>query len=53
MTDEVLPLLVIRPDRPHASVTILNTGSIRFDVFQGAFTRNDQVSVECERSDLP
>ena len=41
MTSEVIPLLVTRPDRgaPHV---ILNTGSIRFDIFEGPFTRNTQ-----------
>ena len=43
MTSKVLPLLIARPDRPHAVYTILNSGSIRFDVFKGPFTRNDQV----------
>lgn len=44
LTSHILPLLVQRPDRPYPSVTLLNTGSIRFDVFKGSFTRNDQVS---------
>lgn len=44
LTDKVLPLLVTRPDRPHPSLTVLNSGSIRFDIFKGPFTRNDQVS---------
>lgn len=43
MVSHVLPLLVNRPDRKHAHMTILNTGSIRFDIFKGPFTRNDQV----------
>ncbi|ORY78038.1 Metallo-dependent phosphatase-like protein [Leucosporidium creatinivorum] len=42
LTDKVLPLLVTRPDRPYPSLTILNSGSIRFDIFKGPFTRNDQ-----------
>ncbi|KAL8280258.1 hypothetical protein RQP46_007372 [Phenoliferia psychrophenolica] len=42
MTSKVLPLLVDRPDRPSPAYTILNSGSIRFDVFKGPFTRNDQ-----------
>lgn len=44
MTSKVLPLLVDRPDLPYSHITILNTGSIRFDIFKGPFTRNDQVS---------
>lgn len=43
MVSEVLPTLIDRPDRPFDSITILNSGSIRFDVFKGPFTRNDQV----------
>ncbi|KAI5475343.1 5'-Nucleotidase/apyrase family protein [Pseudohyphozyma bogoriensis] len=42
MTSKVLPLLIDRPDRPYPRVTILNSGSIRFDIFKGPFTRNDQ-----------
>ncbi|GAA5825830.1 hypothetical protein JCM11251_000017 [Rhodosporidiobolus azoricus] len=43
LTTRVLPLIVHRPDRPTPTpFTILNTGSIRFDVFKGDFTRNDQ-----------
>lgn len=41
LTSEVLPLLVTRPDRAKPLV-ILNTGSIRFDIFEGPFTRNTQ-----------
>jgi hypothetical protein len=43
LTTRVLPLLVTRPDRPYPTLTILNTGSVRFDIFKGPFTRNDQV----------
>ncbi|KAM0786669.1 hypothetical protein ACM66B_002117 [Microbotryomycetes sp. NB124-2] len=42
MTSDVLPSLIRRPDRLYESVTILNTGSVRFDIFKGDFTRNDQ-----------
>ncbi|KAK4701247.1 hypothetical protein P7C70_g4988, partial [Phenoliferia sp. Uapishka_3] len=42
MTSKVLPLLIKRPDRPNKAVTILNSGSIRFNIFKGPFTRNDQ-----------
>ncbi|GAA6007091.1 hypothetical protein JCM10207_001503 [Rhodosporidiobolus poonsookiae] len=42
VTTKVLPLLIQRDDRPHKPFTVLNTGSIRFDVFKGPFTRNDQ-----------
>lgn len=44
LTSRVLPLLVnsARPDRPWPSLTILNSGSVRFDIFKGDFTRNDQ-----------
>lgn len=43
MTSKVLPLLVRRDDRPFQHLTVLNSGSIRFDIFKGEFTRNDQV----------
>ncbi|KDE05657.1 hypothetical protein MVLG_04028 [Microbotryum lychnidis-dioicae p1A1 Lamole] len=42
LTTRVLPLLVTRPDRPNPSWVVLNSGSVRFDVFKGPFTRNDQ-----------
>ncbi|GAA5919884.1 hypothetical protein JCM5296_004607, partial [Sporobolomyces johnsonii] len=42
LTTKVLPLLIRRDDRPHKPFTVLNTGSVRFDIFKGAFTRNDQ-----------
>ncbi|GAA6039301.1 hypothetical protein JCM8097_003252 [Rhodosporidiobolus ruineniae] len=42
LTSSVLPTLVNRPDRPHKPFTVLNSGSVRFDVFKGPFTRNDQ-----------
>lgn len=42
MTSEVLPRMVRRPGRSEPYV-VLNTGSIRFDIFKGPFTRNDQV----------
>ncbi|KAK4049583.1 hypothetical protein OIV83_004081 [Microbotryomycetes sp. JL201] len=42
MTSQVLPSMIKRPDRPYESITVLNTGSIRFDIFKGEFTRNDQ-----------
>ncbi|BGP19123.1 hypothetical protein JCM10213_005636 [Rhodosporidiobolus nylandii] len=42
LTTKVLPLLIRREDRPQKPYTLLNTGSIRFDVFKGEFTRNDQ-----------
>ncbi|GAA5931408.1 hypothetical protein JCM1841_001659, partial [Sporobolomyces salmonicolor] len=41
LTAKVLPLMIRREDRPHKPFTVLNTGSVRFDVFKGAFTRND------------
>lgn len=46
MTREVLPKMVRRADREALSYrpyVVLNTGSIRFDIFKGPFTRNDQV----------
>lgn len=43
LTTEVLPLLIRRDDRSSAPFTVLNSGSVRFDVFKGDFTRNDQV----------
>lgn len=43
MTSEVLPKMVRRTGRDEPYV-VLNTGSIRFDIFKGPFTRNDQVS---------
>lgn len=42
LTAEVLPTIVHRTDRAHKPYTILNTGSIRFDVFKGPFSRNTQ-----------
>lgn len=45
MTSKVLPLLIDRPDRQNPAYTILNSGSIRFDIFKGPFTRNDQVGL--------
>ncbi|BGP50766.1 hypothetical protein JCM10450v2_006692 [Rhodotorula kratochvilovae] len=42
LTTSVLPRLITRDDRPAAPFTVLNTGSVRFDVFKGPFTRNDQ-----------
>lgn len=42
MTREVLPAIIKRPDRPHPSYTVLNSGSIRYDILKGPFTRNDQ-----------
>ncbi|GJN93528.1 hypothetical protein Rhopal_006585-T1 [Rhodotorula paludigena] len=42
LTTEVLPLLIRRDDRSSAPFTVLNSGSVRFDVFKGDFTRNDQ-----------
>ncbi|KAK4047352.1 hypothetical protein OIO90_006211 [Microbotryomycetes sp. JL221] len=42
MTQEVLPRMIQRQDRPFENIVILNTGSIRFDIFKGSFTRNDQ-----------
>ncbi|KWU42710.1 hypothetical protein RHOSPDRAFT_20722, partial [Rhodotorula sp. JG-1b] len=41
MTSEVLPKMVRRQGRGEPYV-VLNTGSIRFDIFKGPFTRNDQ-----------
>ncbi|MBW0507425.1 hypothetical protein O181_047140 [Austropuccinia psidii MF-1] len=38
----VLPTLIKNPHRPHPPFTIVNTGSMRFDVFAGNFTVNDQ-----------
>lgn len=43
MTREVLPKMVTRTDRPYEMLMLLNSGSIRFDIFKGPFTRNDQV----------
>ncbi|GAA5891579.1 hypothetical protein JCM6882_004515 [Rhodosporidiobolus microsporus] len=45
LTTRVLPLIVRRADRPPRPFTILNTGSIRFDVFKGPFTRSDQWAI--------
>ncbi|GAA5820908.1 hypothetical protein JCM3770_004862 [Rhodotorula araucariae] len=42
LTTSVLPRLIRREDRPARPFTVLNTGSVRFDVFKGPFTRNDQ-----------
>ncbi|GAA5938144.1 hypothetical protein JCM3775_005356 [Rhodotorula graminis] len=42
LTESVLPQLITRPDRPAAPYLVLNTGSIRFDLFKGPFTRGDQ-----------
>ncbi|GAA6063865.1 hypothetical protein JCM10212_003556 [Sporobolomyces blumeae] len=42
LTTEILPTLVKRRDRPVKPYTVLNTGSVRFDLFKGNFTRNDQ-----------
>ncbi|GAA5873619.1 hypothetical protein JCM3774_004993 [Rhodotorula dairenensis] len=42
MTSEVLPKMVKRSDRAREPYVVLNTGSIRFDIFKGPFTRNDQ-----------
>ncbi|SCV70422.1 BQ2448_1816 [Microbotryum intermedium] len=42
LTTRVLPLLVTRPDRANPSWVVLNSGSVRFDIFKGPFTRNDQ-----------
>lgn len=42
LTANVLPNLLVRPDRPAKPMVILNTGSVRFDIFKGPFTRNDQ-----------
>ncbi|GAA5934821.1 Smn1p [Sporobolomyces koalae] len=42
LTTEILPTLIRRSDRPHPPFSVLNTGSVRFDLFQGPFTRNDQ-----------
>ncbi|GAA5953147.1 hypothetical protein JCM3765_007425 [Sporobolomyces pararoseus] len=42
LTTQILPTLIRREDRPLKPYTILNTGSVRFDLFEGPFTRNDQ-----------
>ncbi|BGO94337.1 hypothetical protein NBRC10512v2_006449 [Rhodotorula toruloides] len=42
LTTKVLPLLIRRTDRPYEPYTLLNTGSVRFDLFKGNFTRGDQ-----------
>ncbi|GAA5843361.1 hypothetical protein JCM9279_002078 [Rhodotorula babjevae] len=42
LTESVLPQLISRPDRPAPPYLVLNTGSIRFDLFKGPFTRGDQ-----------
>ncbi|TKA54035.1 hypothetical protein B0A53_03317 [Rhodotorula sp. CCFEE 5036] len=42
MTSEVLPKMVRRTGRGYEPYVVLNTGSIRFDIFKGPFTRNDQ-----------
>ncbi|GAA5876516.1 hypothetical protein JCM16303_003565 [Sporobolomyces ruberrimus] len=42
LTTEILPTLIRRDDRPLEPYTVLNTGSVRFDLFKGPFTRNDQ-----------
>ncbi|GAA6025510.1 hypothetical protein JCM8202_001976 [Rhodotorula sphaerocarpa] len=42
MTREVLPRMVRREDREREMFMVLNSGSIRFDIFKGPFTRNDQ-----------
>ncbi|GAA5903580.1 hypothetical protein JCM8208_003630 [Rhodotorula glutinis] len=42
LTESVLPQLITRPDRPAPPYLVLNTGSIRFDLFKGPFTRGDQ-----------
>lgn len=48
MTRHVLPLMVNRTDRPYPPFSVLNTGSVRFDIFKGPFTRNDQVSTAAD-----
>lgn len=35
--------MVRREDREREMFMVLNSGSIRFDIFKGPFTRNDQV----------
>lgn len=42
LTESVLPELITRPDRSTPPYLVLNTGSIRFDLFKGPFTRGDQ-----------
>ncbi|BGP00521.1 hypothetical protein JCM10021v2_004209 [Rhodotorula toruloides] len=42
LTTKVLPLLIRRTDRPYEPYTLLNTGSVRFDLLKGNFTRGDQ-----------
>ncbi|GAA5849619.1 hypothetical protein JCM5353_004409 [Sporobolomyces roseus] len=42
LTTQILPTLIRRDDRPVKPFTVLNTGSVRFDLFKGPFTRNDQ-----------
>ncbi|GAA6010992.1 hypothetical protein JCM11491_005900 [Sporobolomyces phaffii] len=42
LTTQILPTLIRRDDRPYEPFTVLNTGSVRFDLFKGPFTRNDQ-----------
>ncbi|GAA5864272.1 hypothetical protein JCM8547_001314 [Rhodosporidiobolus lusitaniae] len=42
LTEEVLPLLIRREDREVKPWTVLNTGSVRFDLFKGPFTKGDQ-----------
>jgi hypothetical protein len=53
MTSEVLPKMVRRTGRGYEPYVVLNTGSIRFDIFKGPFTRNDQVRVPLENGSCP
>ncbi|GAA5973141.1 hypothetical protein JCM11641_006289 [Rhodosporidiobolus odoratus] len=41
LTQEILPKVIRRDDRK-TPYTVLNTGSVRFDLFKGDFTKNDQ-----------
>lgn len=46
LQDEVLPDVVVREDRKDKSrLAIINTGAIRFDIFEGAFTRDTTYTV--------
>ncbi|WWD05053.1 hypothetical protein V865_003124 [Kwoniella europaea PYCC6329] len=44
-SDQVLPRTIIDKERNETRVIIGNAGSLRFDLFQGRFDRNDELTV--------
>lgn len=41
----VLPMIIRNSSRPHPPLVAVNSGAIRFDIFQGDFTINDEFIV--------